>query len=133
MEIHHKHQTPPQLLSQYLNVQLRFRCSSSLADPKSNPFMVPWTPSRSVDPLPYVCPPFLYPKRVEKHHEHIWQPQFLSQHLIIQLKSELSRRKAPLPLVKLVFETILLTFMIKIGSMILILTTFDLPHHNHIS
>ncbi|EJK59805.1 hypothetical protein THAOC_19930 [Thalassiosira oceanica] len=28
-------------------IHLRFRRSSSLADPKSNAFMLPWTPSRS--------------------------------------------------------------------------------------
>ncbi|EJK60222.1 hypothetical protein THAOC_19477 [Thalassiosira oceanica] len=61
VEEHHEHIWPPQLPSQYPNIHLRFRRSSSLADPKSNAFMLPWTPSRSVDPLPYVCPPFLYP------------------------------------------------------------------------
>ncbi|EJK54868.1 hypothetical protein THAOC_25467, partial [Thalassiosira oceanica] len=36
---------PPQLPSQYPNIHLRFRRSSGLADPKSDAFMLPWTPS----------------------------------------------------------------------------------------
>ncbi|EJK75345.1 hypothetical protein THAOC_02928 [Thalassiosira oceanica] len=43
VEKHHEHQTPPQLLSQYPSVHLRSERSSSLADPKSNTFMLRWT------------------------------------------------------------------------------------------
>ncbi|EJK52585.1 hypothetical protein THAOC_28122, partial [Thalassiosira oceanica] len=50
-------------------------------------------------------------RAVEEHHKHLWPPQLPLQYLIIQLKSEHFRRKAPLPLVKLVFETIILAFM----------------------
>ena len=52
--------------------------------------MVPWTPSQSIDLLTHICPPFLYPKAVGKHHEHQWPPQLPSQYPIVQLKSERS-------------------------------------------
>ncbi|EJK60435.1 hypothetical protein THAOC_19216, partial [Thalassiosira oceanica] len=42
----HEHMWPPQLPSQYPNIHLRFRSSSSLADPESNAIMLTWTPSR---------------------------------------------------------------------------------------
>ncbi|EJK63255.1 hypothetical protein THAOC_16098 [Thalassiosira oceanica] len=85
--------------------------SGGLADPKSNAIIVPWTPSTSVHPLPHA---------VKKHPKHIAPPQLPLQYLIIQLKSEHFRRKAPLPLMKLVFETIILAFMGKNGSMMLV-------------
>ena len=47
---HQGHQTPPQLPLQYPVVHLRFVRSSSLADPKFSAYMLPWTPSRPVDP-----------------------------------------------------------------------------------
>ena len=87
---HHEHRWPPQLPSQYPVVQLKSERSSSLAHSKSNGFMVPWTPSQSIDLLTHICPPFLYPKAVGKHHEHQWPPQLPSQYPIVQLKSERS-------------------------------------------
>ncbi|EJK54892.1 hypothetical protein THAOC_25441, partial [Thalassiosira oceanica] len=51
---HHEHQHPPHLPSQHPIVRLKSERSSSLAHPKSKVFLVPWTPSKSVDPLTHV-------------------------------------------------------------------------------
>ena len=90
MEKHHQHQWPPQLPLQYPVGQLKSERSSSLADPKSNGFMVPWTPSQSIDLLTHICFPFLYPKAVGKHHEHQCSTHHQSQYPIVHLKSERS-------------------------------------------
>ena len=43
-----------------------------MARSKSN-----WTPSKALDPFTHICPPFLYPWAVEKHHEHQRAPHQL--------------------------------------------------------
>ena len=58
---HHEHERPPHLPSQHPIVRLKSGRSGSLAHSKSNAFMVPWTPSKSLDPFTHICPPFPYP------------------------------------------------------------------------
>ena len=86
VEKHQGHHTPPQHPSQYPIVHLRFGRSSSLADLKSNAYMLPWTPCRSVYPLSHVHPPFLYPLAVQKYQGHHTPPQHPSQYPVIRLR-----------------------------------------------
>ena len=57
------------------------------AHSKSNAFKGPWTPSKSLDPLTHICPPFPYPMAVGKHREHDRPPHLQSQHPFVWLKS----------------------------------------------
>ena len=91
VEKHQGHHTPPQHPSQYPVVHLRFGRSSSLADLKFNAYMLPWTPSRPVDPLSHVHPPFLYPLAAQKHQGHFIAPQHPSQHPLVHLRFGRSR------------------------------------------
>ncbi|EJK59235.1 hypothetical protein THAOC_20572 [Thalassiosira oceanica] len=81
-------ESTPQLLSQYPKVLPEiwpFYVAAWLSQPQTNNNN-PWDLSKSVHPLPHVCPsslPISY--AVEKHHEHLWTPQLLS--LACTLKS----------------------------------------------
>ena len=48
--------------------------------------MLPRAPSRSVDPLPHVCPPFLYPWAVKEHHKHQTPPQLTMHYPNVHLR-----------------------------------------------
>ena len=84
---HHEHKGPPHLPSQHPIVCLKSGRSGSRGHSKSNVFMVPWTPSKSIDLLTHICPPFPYPMAVGKHHEHQGPPHLPPQHPIDCLKS----------------------------------------------
>ena len=71
-------------------VWLKSGRSSSLAHSKTNTFMAPWAPFKSIDPFTCICPPIQYPTAVGKHHEHVQPSHPLPQHPIVQLKSSRS-------------------------------------------
>ena len=71
---------------QYQFVQLKSGRSCSLAHIKSSRYMVPWNPSRPVDPLNHICPPFLYLGEVEKQPGRQRPPLLQPQHPVFMLR-----------------------------------------------